>query len=99
MPGYSRGGATAAEGSTGGFAVAWSEENGGHRIVVRRILDLDGLPLDDAPYVIGTGTTSERLRSPVVYVAPPNGGNALMEHAYFDTGQATIFGGPLLCAP
>ena len=91
--GYSRDGASA--GPTGGWVVAWVDAGRlPNRLLARRVLALDGRPVDEAPIALAPGARAPR--SPVVYGPSAETGGALA-YAFHDPGQDGFFGGVIAC--
>lgn len=91
--GYTRDGASA--GPTGGWVVAWVDASRlPNRLLARRLLALDGRPVDEPPIDLAPGARAPR--SPVVYGASDATGGALA-YAFNDRGQDGFFGGVLAC--
>nr|MBK7069190.1 hypothetical protein [Deltaproteobacteria bacterium] len=93
--GYAREGMTATEATDGGWVVTWPEGAGGaQRVVGRRVLELDGKPLDEEPLVLAEGVggpVSQAVRAG----APAAGGR--LAYVVYGAGSGELTGGELLC--
>ena len=65
-----------------------------NRLLARRVLALDGRPVDEAPIALAPGARAPR--SPVVYGPSAETGGALA-YAFHDPGQDGFFGGVIAC--
>jgi len=87
IEGFERGGMLV-DGRRGGWLVSYATDQGIRAI---RVLELDGLPIDAAPYAISASASDAR---PTLYSAP---GTSLTRFAYVDGERSVLVGGTALC--
>jgi hypothetical protein len=91
-PGSMRGGATVPAEQSGAWTVAWIERGEPERVLARRMSEVDGAAIDEAPTELGS-TSGQGARS-VALVAEERGA---LRYAWHDRQRGAVIGGGLLC--